>query len=205
MNSMARFSPTIQKQVIPNKTLRASAGILVVAFFLSSASLGFLVLQTKKLLRDQYVAYTAPVAENDVLTTAVFPVGVNPHTKLITEKPGVDSYFDEQFTTAEKETKSGGALSWFPKVLGKLALLNWYQNLASLSSRILVIQPGERKEQIADHFGKILGWTDAEKGEFLKIGLALERLKVLRITADYRDDSKIFKDCGFDVREGLLC
>ncbi len=167
---MARFSPQIQiqKQVVQNKSVRTSVAVLVFAFFLSSASLGFLVLQTKQLLKNQYVAYTAPADEDVVFTTPIFPVGVNPQTKLITEKPGVDSYFDEQFTNETEGKTPSKAMSWFPKLLGKLALFNWYQNLASLSSRILVIQPGERKEQIADHFGKILGWTITEKEEFLK-------------------------------------
>jgi hypothetical protein len=162
---MARFSPNIQipKQVTQNRTVRASVVVLVLALFLSSASLGFLVIQTKKLLGERYISYTAPVPE-EIIVDKVFPIGVDPHLKIITENPGVDSYFNQHFSFVEKQERQ---MSWFPKILGKLALFNWYQNLASLSSRILVIQPGERKEQIADHFGKILGWTDAEKSEFL--------------------------------------
>ena len=164
---MASIPTYTQKKIVQNQTLKMGVIVLVIAFFICSASLGFLVLQTKKLLLDQYVAYTAPTEENAVVTTPIFPVGVNPLAKSITEKPGVDSYFDEQFTEGAETIKPSKAMSWFPKLLGKLALFNWYQNLASLSSRILVIQPGERKEQIADHFAKILGWSDVEKTEFL--------------------------------------
>jgi UPF0755 protein len=57
-------------------------------------------------------------------------------------------------------------VSWFNRIVGKLALTGWYQNLASASTRILVILPGERKEQVAGNFKKILGWTDAERDRF---------------------------------------
>jgi cell division protein YceG involved in septum cleavage len=138
--------------------------VLVALFFVCSASLGFLVVETKRLLQEQFISYTAPSSEA-VVVDRVFPVGVDPRTKVIIENPDVDPYFDQHFSLFVKQERQ---LSWFPKLLGKLALFDWYQNLASLSSRILVIQPGERKEQIADHFGKILGWTDSEKTEFLE-------------------------------------
>lgn len=106
------------------------------------------------------------LAEGDA-TTLLFPIGVNPMEKEITESPEFNAFVDTYIETdSEALSMQSG---WFGRVLGKLALMNWYQNLASLSSRMLVVQPGERKEQITDHFGKILKWDASEKKEFLAL------------------------------------
>lgn len=164
--SMARFSLTEQRQILASGTLRKSAVFLVIAFFVCSAALGYLVLQTKKLLSEQFIQYTATQKEEALARARVFPVGVDPRLKLITETTDIEGYYENQFSAV---VQTEHTLSWFPKLLGKLALLNWYQNLASVSSRVLVIEPGERKEQIADHFGKILGWDETEKDTFLDL------------------------------------
>lgn len=96
-----------------------------------------------------------------------FPVGVNPEQKEIVENPTVESYFDAHVAASgEIKTAHTGFLN---RVMGKLALIGWYQNLASLSSRILVIEPGERKEQVSEHFGEILSWNTPEREEFLHL------------------------------------
>ncbi len=94
-----------------------------------------------------------------------FPVGVNPSKELITEQPDVESYFYDHLSN--KRPESNRILSLLTPILGKLSLQSWYQNLASAGTRILVIQPGERKEQIALNFQKIFGWTEEEAREFL--------------------------------------
>lgn len=110
--------------------------------------------------------------KNDLVTEAPapedqFPVGVNPAEKEIVENPSVDSYFDTYIETkGEVKTAHTG---FFGKVMGRLALIGWYQNLASLSSRILVIESGERKEQVSEHFGEILSWDKTGREEFLNL------------------------------------
>jgi UPF0755 protein len=49
------------------------------------------------------------------------------------------------------------------RLLAEVAKWDWYQQLASGVSRILVIYPGERREQVIDNFGDILKWTDEER------------------------------------------
>ena len=93
-----------------------------------------------------------------------FPVGVDVERKEITEMAQVDTFFAEHIGQEETEETA-----WLRKAFGQLALMSWYQNLASLSQRVLVIQPGERKEQIAAHFGKILGWSAEDTQEFLDL------------------------------------
>jgi len=49
----------------------------------------------------------------------------------------------------------------------KLAKLEWYQNLAApVGTRLLVVFPGERKEEIVDNFGDILRWDETERETF---------------------------------------
>ncbi len=100
----------------------------------------------------------AEVSENQ------FPIGVNPREKEITENPTVDTYFEKHISGNDT---SGGTTGWLQRAVGKLALMSWYQNVASVSSRILVIQSGERKEEVANNFAKILKWDNTEKETFL--------------------------------------
>lgn len=109
---------------------------------------------------------------NDTLATKVdtpavppFPVSVDPARKTITETSLVETYYTDH--VAVRGGKAGAQSNWFGKVFAKLALSSWFQNLASLSSRTLIILSGERKEEVASNFAKILGWTDVQKTAFL--------------------------------------
>ena len=55
-----------------------------------------------------------------------------------------------------------------------LAELSFYQNLANPSVRIIRIQEGLRKEEIAEVIGDKLGWNDREKNQFVNLHLALK-------------------------------
>jgi len=56
-----------------------------------------------------------------------------------------------------------------------LASLSFYENLADPSVRIVQIQAGTRKEQVADTLAEDLGWNVTEKNEFLNSHLALNQ------------------------------
>ncbi len=135
----------------------------VVAITMTSVIIYF-VLQAKHLVEVDMEEKQVESAEPEVVSVQ-FPVGVDSESEEIFENPEVDTFFDEH--VAIKGDDSSTHTSWVPRILGKLALMNWYQNLASLSSRILVIESGERKEQVAEHFADILDWDASEKNEFL--------------------------------------
>lgn len=97
----------------------------------------------------------------------VFPIGVNPDIKEIAENNDVDLFYREYVYAGGPELSV--RKEWIWKVVDKVALMPWYQNLASASSRTLVIYAGERKEQIAYNFSRILKWTAVEKNHFLNI------------------------------------
>lgn len=57
--------------------------------------------------------------------------------------------------------------------LKDMASLSFYQNLANPSVRIIRIQEGLRKEQVAEIVGEELNWNKKEKEEFLSAHIAL--------------------------------
>ncbi len=98
-------------------------------------------------------------------STRVFPLGVNPKTKTVTENPEIQSYLKAY--VASNYTPSNVIDSWKTRLLARLAMMDWYQNLASPVSRVLVIQSGQRKEEVATNFTKILGWDKKAQIDFL--------------------------------------
>lgn len=54
-----------------------------------------------------------------------------------------------------------------------LTSLSFYENLANPSMRIVRIQEGLRKEEIADIFAQKLGWNDFRKEQFINAHIAL--------------------------------
>lgn len=95
-------------------------------------------------------------------TIAPFPVSVNPAAGVIEalESPNQSAGFQLAEAPAAEP-------SWIQRILGAFSLRDWYQNLASPVSRIVIIWPGNRKEEVATHIGDILRWSEAEKQAFL--------------------------------------
>ncbi|MCA9358807.1 endolytic transglycosylase MltG [Candidatus Kaiserbacteria bacterium] len=106
-------------------------------------------------------SFKAPQAESLI---EPFPVGVNPIAKTITPSPVADSYFYNTIASA-----SDSRDNWWNQVASVFASKNWYQNLASPVSRIIVIWPGERKEEISNNIAKILKWDNEQVVEFKRI------------------------------------
>lgn len=100
-------------------------------------------------------------------STPQFPLSVHPDREVIIEDPMVQVFFEQHFAARER-TLSAHA-DWLQYALSRLSLSSVYQNLASVSSRILVIQSGERKEQVAYNFKKILGWSTEQQETFLRL------------------------------------
>lgn len=103
------------------------------------------------------------VAVETATTTEPFPVGVDPQNKTIVENPAVDAFF---YNTLAHTSESP---SWWQRVAVLFFEKNWYQNLASPVSRVVVIWPGERTEEVKKHFGDILNWSVEERDEFVSL------------------------------------
>jgi cell division protein YceG involved in septum cleavage len=139
--------------------VRASSVAAVLVFILVSfVAIG--LLKTKEVAFETAAPLT-PV--EDELSANVFPIGVDPLEESIIENPLVDTYFAKHITVRPKKTPRDG---WFHQVLAMLTQYDWYQNLASPISRILVVDSGERREEVLRNFSQILKWTDEEELTF---------------------------------------
>lgn len=137
------------------------AGFTLVLLSLLGATIGIVVLLQSK----QYVFTEIAFISTETETEAIpFPVSVDPANQTITENQLVDAYFVE--TLAGSVTPRD---SWWQKLVAALVREDWYQNLASPVSRIVVIWPGERKEEVAENIGDILRWSNADKERFIKL------------------------------------
>ncbi len=102
-------------------------------------------------------------------TIQPFPVTVHPKDKTITES----SVVNEQLTSAKPFLMAavGGAGDLFASIAAALMETPWYESLAAAipigSSRVVVIDPGYRREQAAAAFGTTLGWSKEDQQTFL--------------------------------------
>ena len=95
-----------------------------------------------------------------------FPVSVIPNQKRIVENPDVNTYFVVHISSrTDRPTKLG----WLGRIVDRIAQLGIYQQLASPIARVIVIYPGERKEEVAENIGNILDWNDTEREQFLSL------------------------------------
>ncbi len=100
------------------------------------------------------------------INSRIFPIGVDPETKTVTENPDIETYLNTY--VASNYTPPTLENSWRTRLVARLALMDWYQNLASPISRVLVIESGQRKEEVIANFTKILGWNKVEQTLFLE-------------------------------------
>lgn len=116
------------------------------------------------LLQSKSIIYKNSLQLTVVTEIPPFPVSVNVHTEKIIENPAFNIFYE---TTFAQENTLISKLS--KKFASLLAQKSWYQNLASPVSRIVVIWPGERKEEVTKHIGDILGWDEPQRQEFQQL------------------------------------
>ena len=134
--------------------IRAAYSFVVFAS-ICTAFLIVLLLQSKNHIFE-YASEQASVERHEP-----FPISVDPESKTIEENPLVKNYFSEHLAHNQNSKQN-----WWNQIAAIFAPKDWYQNLASPVSRIIVIWPGERKEEAAKNISDILGWNNTEKTEF---------------------------------------
>lgn len=151
------FRKTVLWQFRPHLVTFLAVALLVLAFFG-----GFALIKGNEFFLSN-ISYTSDNQYNssDVVP---FPLGVDPETKTISENPLVDTYVDIHLTTNYNHPEK---FTWWQKLYSKVVQLGWYQNLASPVSRILVVLPGQRKEEVVKSIGGILDWDREERDLFL--------------------------------------
>jgi len=98
------------------------------------------------------------------IDTSPFPVSVDPKNQKIVEEDSLGNHVYDTIAMREKEPDS-----WKSKIVAFFVGKEWYQNLASPVSRIIVIWPGERKEEITQNIGDVLRWDNTERKQFITL------------------------------------
>ena len=136
--------------------------------------LGFILLFVSLLIIGLLTTKTIvfnEISNNQLISTSKFPepfpLGVNPNAKTISENPAITNFLNQN-NIVSNHTKPAKNQTWLALLVTKLQDMNWYQNLASPMSRILIIKSGDRAEQVASSFTSILGWTKEQETEFLE-------------------------------------
>jgi UPF0755 protein len=156
---LALPAPPQPSLIAPKIYLRLTAALAVI---MVAGTFTYVVSITRQMAFDASHAVT--IEDRSGSYVEPFPIGVDPVQKLIVEIPNADQYMNDHSVTRSLARGSG----IMNRLVATLAQYSWYQNLATPSARILVIQPGERKEEIASNFGKILGWSPSDKALFMK-------------------------------------
>lgn len=102
------------------------------------------------------------VAIQETTHAEPFPVSVDPDRKLIYDEPMLETEIPSNLAQVNKPNPS-----WWERLFAVLSDKSWYQNLAAPVSRIIVIWPGERKEELSKNVSGVLGWNEAEREEFV--------------------------------------
>jgi len=117
------------------------------------------------------IAYSIQYEQDRAASTikGQFPVTVDPRNKLIVESAKVNDLLEGEHSPLQATTNDDGnvvtrGLAWLAR---GIAQMPWYQSLASVNGRVVVVTSGMRKEQVAQTFGTTLGWTAAQKKQFL--------------------------------------
>lgn len=141
---------------------RILIGFLLLLLMAASFALLFLIKSKEVAFEEAYnTARSQSLASSSAV--AAFPIGVDPRNERIEENPLVTRYLEEHLSVQDQRKEKQG---WLAYITTRLSRYGWYQNLASASSRILVIEPGERKEQVIENFGNILDWSALDRELF---------------------------------------
>jgi hypothetical protein len=100
-----------------------------------------------------------------------FPVTVNLQDKTITENPQVEAFFGSPSSPLQAAVGNvadvfGVIFVW---IATTIANSPWYDSLAATDGRVVNITPGMRKEQVVKTFADVLGWSAAQKKQFLTV------------------------------------
>lgn len=146
--------------MVSHRTLIRLIYLSLLLLVIASTSALVLLAKSKQLVFED--AVTAP-PERATTSIAPFPVSVDPARGEIlpTELTG-DLSSEEIALRSTQET-------WWQRLFAALVNRTWYQNLAAPVSRVIVIWPGERKEEAAQNIGGVLRWDSAERARFIEL------------------------------------
>ena len=99
------------------------------------------------------------IKADTTLTATPFPVSIDPNKNNINEIADIThSYNSDTFAINEK--------TWWGKIAKNFINEEGYQNIATPKTRIIIIWPGQRKEEIIKHIGTVLAWDYKQRKRF---------------------------------------
>lgn len=102
-------------------------------------------------------------------TIEPFPLGVDPRQATITEQVLVDEFYESNLAQSDKDNRS-----WWNRLAVELQTKYVWQQMASPVSRIIVVWPGQRTEEIAKNIGDVLRWNKDQRDTFVELAKDLE-------------------------------
>ena len=99
---------------------------------------------------------------NTPISVTPFPVIVDPSNATITAPVMVEEFYSKYIASKTSN-------SWLSKVAAVLQTNQIYQQLASPVSRIIVVWPGERSEEVTKNIGDVLRWDASQRAEFVTL------------------------------------
>ncbi len=121
------------------------------------------------LLFPTIISYTANMGNEAILPEfKEFPVTVDPAHKKIVENESVNALLDgPQSPLSTAYHSQNMVVRFFEHMARSIATAPWYQNIAALDGRTVIVMPGMRREQVANAFGGTLGWNARDRQAFL--------------------------------------
>lgn len=97
-----------------------------------------------------------------------FPIGVNPKEKKIIEQPKAEAYYSD---TSGNTASVSNARELFAAVARVISSTGIYQFAATAGAvpDVVTVQPGWRKEQVANEFANALAWSDNTERLFMNL------------------------------------
>lgn len=147
--------------------VRAAVPVLIATF---AISLGIFSLPI--ILAVDIQLSEAAASKNMAYT---FPVTVNPLTRTITEDPTVEALLVEppsHLTASVSQAEK--AFRYLALYIADLPVYRGLAGIAGVNDLFVTVRPGNRQEQVAQAFGAELGWTAAQRQEFIARAAELE-------------------------------
>lgn len=146
-----------------SRWIRIALGVFLALLALGSIG-AYLVLQSKI---SAFSTHTAVEATAGALPeTQPFPVTVDPRSETFLTDPALQLYVQEY---AAPHISHRATDRWLDRLLAQANRWSWYQQLATPESRVLVVLPGQRKEQVATNVTELLHWETHETETFLSL------------------------------------
>jgi cell division protein YceG involved in septum cleavage len=136
------------------------------------ATIGVVAVSLTAYSAPKLVAYELRSQQNQqrvVVTTTIsdpFPISVDPAKKSITSNPSADAFYAQHTSSLSASLGSlSDVFNWIASLIDSNSI---YRSLAGADSRLITIQSGDRKEEVAQSLGNALNWSSAQEGQFMQ-------------------------------------